>query len=224
MNTPMESTASFEARLQAAIVSLEGGAAMQSSPELPQRVNERLASAGEVAEMRSALVDRAALRQVNQLLVQARNAGTRPKRVLWLKRAADTFSAAVAPHAACRKGCSHCCHISLKFTEAEAIEIGKAIGIPPSSDAADKPERLVENEPCPFLRDETCSIHPHRPIVCRTHFNMDGDDLLCQIVPGAAVPVPYIDNRAILLGTLLVGGTSPRIADVRDWFPKGLGQ
>ncbi|EWS66494.1 hypothetical protein Y695_00264 [Hydrogenophaga sp. T4] len=60
--------------------------------------------------------------------------------------------------------------------------------------------------------------------MCRTHFNMDGDDLLCQIVPGAAVPVPYMDNRAILLGTLLVGGTSPRIADVRDWFPKGLGQ
>ena len=53
---------------------------------------------------------------------------------------------------------------------------------------------------------------------------MDGDDLLCQIVPGAAVPVPYMDNRAILLGTLLVGGTSPRIADVRDWFPKGLDQ
>jgi len=220
----MESTTSFEARLQAAMEALEGGGQMQSSPELPQRVNERLASAGEVADMRSALVDRAALRQVNQLLVQARNAGTRPKRVLWLKRAADTFSAAVAPHAACRKGCSHCCHISLKFTEAEAIEIGKSIGIPPSSDAADKPERSVENEPCPFLRDEACSIYPHRPIVCRTHFNMDGDDLLCQIVPGAAVPVPYMDNRAILLGTLMVGGASPRIADVRDWFPKGLDQ
>src|SRR3990167_7949199 len=100
----MESTTSFEARLQAAMEALEGGGQMQSSPELPQRVNERLASAGEVAAMRSALVDRAALRQVNQLLVQARNAGTRPKRVLWLKRAADTFSAAVAPPPGCRKG------------------------------------------------------------------------------------------------------------------------
>lgn len=220
----MESTTSFEARLQTAFQALEGGGPMHGSPDLPQRVNERLVSAGEVASMRSELVDRGALRLVNQLLTQARNAGTRSKRVLWLKRAADTFSAAVAPHAACRQGCAHCCHISLKFTEAEAIEIGKAIGVPPSTDAADKPERTVENEPCPFLRDGACSIYSQRPIVCRTHFNMDGDDLLCQIVPGAAVPVPYMDNRAILLGTLLVGGTSPRIADVRDWFPNGLDQ
>lgn len=224
MNTLMESRASFEARLHAAIEALEGGATMQSSPELPQRVNERLASAGEIADMRSAMVDRAALRQVNQLLAQARNAGTRAKRILWLKRAADTFAAAVAPHAACRKGCSHCCHISLKFTEAEAIEIGKAIGVPPASDAPDRPGRAVENEPCPFLRDEACSIYENRPIVCRTHFNMDADDLLCQLVPGAAVPVPYMDNRAVLLGALMVGGAQPRIADVRDWFPRGSDQ
>lgn len=218
----MESTESFEARLQAALVSLQGGATMQSSPELPQHINERLASAGEIADMRSALVDRAAFRQVNQLLTQSRNAGTRAKRVLWLKRAADTFSAAVAPHAACKKGCSHCCHIALKLTEAEAIEIGKAIGVRPASDAADRPGRAVENEPCPFLRNEECSIYENRPIVCRAHFNMDADDLLCQILPGGAVPVPYMDNRAILLGALLVGGASPRIADVRDWFPSGL--
>lgn len=220
----MESTASFEARLKAAFEALQGGITMHSSPELPQRINERLASAGDIANMRSGLVDRRVLQQVNQLLTQARSAGTRPKRVLWLKRAADTFSDAVAPHAACKKGCSHCCHISVKLTEPEALEIGKAIGAPPSSDAAERPERVVENEACPFLRNESCSIYEHRPIVCRTHFNMDGDNLLCQIVPGVAVPVPYMDNRAILLGALLLGGGSPRIADVRDWFPKGLDQ
>lgn len=218
-----ESSASFDARLQSAIDALEGGLPMQGSPELPQRVNERLASAAEVANMRSARVDRKALQQVSLLLTQARNAGTRAKRIVWLRRAADKFSAAVAPHAACRKGCAHCCHISLKMTQAEATEIGKAIGVVPAHDAADRPERAVDNEPCPFLIDGACSIYDHRPVVCRSHFNMDADDLLCQLVPGATVPVPFMDNRPIMLGVWLVGGESPRIADVRDWFPTGKG-
>lgn len=217
----MESTASFEARVDAAIQALEGGKPLQGSVELPQRINERLAFAGEVANIRSAQVDRHMLHQVNQLLTQAQSARTRSKRFQWLKRAADKFSAAVAPHAACKKGCSHCCHIPLKITEAEAIELGNAISVVPSPEATNRPEREDGIAPCTFLRDGECSIYLHRPIVCRSHFNLDADDLLCQIVPGVAIPVPYVDNRAILMGTLIAGGASPRIADIRNWFPSG---
>ena len=63
--------------------------------------------------------------QEMRLLDQAAQASSVAKRVMWLRKAADTLHGSVASLAACRKGCSHCCHISVMLSRAEAKVIAK---------------------------------------------------------------------------------------------------
>jgi Fe-S-cluster containining protein len=42
--------------------------------------------------------------------------------------------------------------------------------VPPEQFLTVTPRYLALRIPCPFLEDESCSIHPHRPIVCREYF------------------------------------------------------
>lgn len=73
--------------------------------------------------------------------------------------------------------------------------------------------------PCTFLAAGRCSIYEHRPISCRLQINVDVDDLLCRLVPGEAITVPYLDTRTEKVASLLILGANARIADIRDWFP-----
>ena len=50
---------------------------------------------------------------------------------------------------------------------------------------------------------------------------LDRDDLLCRLVPGHAIPVPYADAR-MLKGLYLLAQPAARLADVRGFFPQGL--
>src|SRR5207247_1525645 len=74
-----------------------------------------------------------------------------------------------APHAACKAGCSHCCHIPAKISAVAARTMGKAIGRTPAPAGAHAP--LADTgyaSPCPFLQAGRCSVYAHRPAVCRT--------------------------------------------------------
>lgn len=55
----------------------------------------------------------------------------------------------------------------------------------------------VEPSPCPFLRDGGCSVYDVRPMACRLLLNLDDDDLLCQLVHGQAIPVPYANGQQL---------------------------
>lgn len=44
---------------------------------------------------------------------------------MWLRKAAGSLHGSVASLPACRKGCSHCCHISVMLSRAEAKVIAK---------------------------------------------------------------------------------------------------
>jgi Fe-S-cluster containining protein len=61
-----------------------------------------------------------------------------------------------------------------KLEEAGLAESLRDLGDPPSGEARDR-GRGIELEyfalriPCPFLEDESCSIHPQRPIICREY-------------------------------------------------------
>lgn len=52
-----------------------------------------------------------------------------------LVRWADETAAKIAPHAQCRQGCAHCCHIAVSLTEQEAAFIGETIGKVPKKPA-----------------------------------------------------------------------------------------
>lgn len=156
---------------------------------------------------------------------------------MWMRREAAVISEAASKGAACRKGCSACCHIDVEVTEAEAKLIGAEIGRAPSNEPAGaiqvprtvNPDALLAVKqqgsstyrgiPCTFLDGGICSIWESRPLACRWQFNVDRDALLCRLVEAEAISVPYLDTtleKAYMIAKVGLGG---RMADIRAWFP-----
>ena len=189
------------------------------SPNFPAAVNKRLEDLSQYPpNIAHIAIDDAAL---HRTLRQASNSTTTAKRVMWLRSAAHAFTAPVLEAAACQPSCSHCCHIPVHLTEREAFQIGREIDVIPAPWATVANLPNVEpsyKNPCSFLKNSRCSIYEHRPLVCRTHLNLDRDSLLCELVDGVAIPVPYLNAIEMGLATLSLLDTDHRIADIRHWF------
>lgn len=151
------------------------------------------------------------------------------KKIHWLHKMADTFGAAIGPHAACSPGCDACCHIPVTISAAEAQHIAVNTGavlVPPV--AWPGIDMTHVGHACPFLVDQRCSIYQHRPLPCRVQYSMDADDLLCHAVPGYPSEVPYANASQIndISVAMHVGSLGNQAAmllgDIRDFFPNGL--
>lgn len=202
-----------KASMRAALV----GANMSPSDSYSHEINERLVTAGQYAQSAVKSVP-SPWPAVLQLINAANSASTATKRVLWINKAADVLADSYQAVSACKVGCSHCCHIPVNLTKAEADVLGKAIGRKPVAPAHHTANGTIEFPPCSFLVNKVCQIYQHRPSVCRTHMNLDQDDLLCRLVPGASIPVPYLDTRPLVMARVQAGGHSTN-ADIRQWFP-----
>lgn len=180
-----------------------------------------------------------------ELLERALIAKSAEAKVQWLRQEVAAVADAVTPLAACRAGCSHCCNIGVTVNSAEAEVIGKAIGRKPAKPHKDRlllKEDILEGSnpreqrerfdkikrwqrdvyigtPCTFLKEGRCSIYAHRPLICRMHFNLDRDELLCRLVPGHSIRVPYADFTVEHNYYAAAFGDSVGVADIRDWFP-----
>jgi hypothetical protein len=226
MSTPpiaLQSTTFYNEQLARAQEFLSTGLGMHSAPEFPVKVNERLMIASDVAGVQAKKVKKAEMALVNNLLAQAFTSGkSKVNRIVWLQRAADQFAKAVGPHSACKMGCSHCCHIPVRVTHLEALQIGKAIGVEPTSNPKSLDVAADYSAPCVFLVDSACGIYQNRPVTCRTHLNMDADALLCELHHGSGIPVPLMDSRPFAMASISISGEHGRISDIRHWFPNGL--
>lgn len=178
---------------------------------------------------------------VSKLLRAANAARTPMQKLRWIHLAGDAWAKPIAEVAACGKGCSHCCYIPVVIIRSEAQLLAKAssrtIAVPPKNaravvqefhDGETEGSAKLRGEahlgtPCPFLKEGLCSVYEHRPLVCRTHFNLDDDDLLCRLTleadaSGTSALVPFADNNA-LIGALLYMFRDDEMADIRDYFP-----
>lgn len=165
--------------------------------------------------------------EANDLMeARGRSVNERAKRFMAI---ADEIGQAVAPHAACRRKCSHCCRQSVSVSTWEAHRIGRAIGREPNYVAALSQERIdsmfaqraqFSGVPCPFLKDDECSVYAVRPLACRVHFNMGDDPELCDIVKRPGASVPYFNAEVIKEGAaaLFLDSGVP-FGDIREFFP-----
>jgi hypothetical protein len=138
----------------------------------------------------------------------------------------ELFGAVVGDNVACRRGCTHCCHIAVGVVGVEADLIGQRIGRAP----VPVPGRTdFENfdygyhNPCTFLKEGECSIYEHRPLACRVYYSLDIDDLMCVLTPPESAQVPSLNTFTIQEALLLAsGGPGPnnQLADIREFFPK----
>ncbi|MBU2537987.1 MAG: YkgJ family cysteine cluster protein [Proteobacteria bacterium] len=124
----------------------------------------------------------------------------------------------------CRKGCATCCTRSVTMTSLEGNEILTFLAasnrLPEIAEPAFQPtanrksqcttntfvdahlrgESVEEAEnwdlrPCPFLKEESCSIYPVRPFGCRLFASMDP----CAVSGVAEMPPGYLAGATALL-------------------------
>ena len=201
--------------------------------QLPAYARERWPVAVERAYRKVAQVGPSA--HAAQLVKASQRASSASQRVVWLHRAASAWAKPLEAVAACRKGCSHCCNTPVTISGIEADLIGRHAGIAPARPAQSVRLQDFENledampalaaisgqvdpSPCPFLRDGACSVYDVRPMACRLLVNLDDDDLLCQLVPGQAIPVPYANGQQ-LKGFFILAQPAAPLADIRTFFP-----
>lgn len=155
--------------------------------------------------------------------------------------AAERAVTADGKEISCRKGCGACCRQLVPVSRSEGERLLAVVQALPAARRAALAERFAAAEaaivagglvergdradrelsiawfglgvPCPFLEDESCSIHPERPLVCREYLVTSPAELCAGprqegVTP---VPVPKVSMAARRLQE-----------DGDDWFPLAL--
>ena len=141
----------------------------------------------------------------------------------------------------CRKGCGACCRQLVPISRTEAERLLSTVAALPAErravlesrfaaaeaalSAADlkerkgRPDRELSSAyfalgiPCPFLEEESCSIHPDRPLVCREYLVTSPAELCAGPGQEGVTPVPVPKVSLAARG----------LQDEReDWFPLAL--
>ncbi|MFC7461042.1 YkgJ family cysteine cluster protein [Hydrogenophaga defluvii] len=203
---------------------------LAATTENLQRIQERWVGLKERVEHKMQALAGKSRAAEGRLVEQAARAASGSKRIFWLRKAADAMAATAGGLAACRQGCSHCCHIAVLVSRAEAQVIAKETGVALNPKAgkytmhnasqgdATGAAKETFGKPCPFLRDQACSIYDSRPLTCRQLLNMDEDDLLCQLIEGSAPEVPYMNTLDHSVAAVAILGGHQDYDDIRNWF------
>ncbi|NQZ62561.1 YkgJ family cysteine cluster protein [Crocosphaera sp.] len=77
----------------------------------------------------------------------------------------EKVSASFSHLTPCKKGCSYCCEIRVDVSEME-LSLIKSKARKAYNDAT---KDLSIGEPCPFLKNNLCSVYEVRPFLCRRH-------------------------------------------------------
>jgi len=140
-----------------------------------------------------------------------------------LYKSMDEVFAFVKAYTPCRQGCCSCCYYEIEVGNIGVVHMERNLGI--RCDCPPIPIVKPHGLPCPFLRDGSCTIYPHRPYHCRKHV--------------ALVPTPYWchPDRSNRQGFMMLNFATFDEAmanlcfefgkfearDIRNVFPWGLG-
>ncbi len=131
----------------------------------------------------------------------------------------DSYGIFVKTFSVCSKGCSACCKNDVFITSLEANYIAKKAKI--STKKTVKSTSKHSNTPCPFLKNNSCSIYSYRPFNCRTFFTLDnpkycntGDSHQIYGVQGGQ-GIPMIES--LKQYTEKLNGKRPE-SDIRNFF------
>jgi Fe-S-cluster containining protein len=148
----------------------------------------------------------------------------------------DDFSKKLeAPPVTCKRGCSHCCNVSVSITTPEAAYISKNAQLPMNN--KDEKAKVDYKQVCPFLKNNECSIYEFRPAVCRVFVSYDdpqrcADDLphnlLALMPPGSGEGSEYL-NQLYFNSIATMDGNKQNdylgrftIKDIRQFFGETL--
>ena len=211
---------------------ITGTLTAMATQDLPPHLKAHLPSAEEAAFQNLEAVKKLHARELLSLNSQIQDASSAKfsgsHRVQRIRFLASEMTKLFTPQTACSSGCSHCCNIDVATSFQEANIIAKAIKRPLA-----QPSRTYDlsetngalrhaGKPCTFLVEGRCSIYEHRPTMCRALVNMDNTATLCELQDSVMVPVPYL-NMTQIHATLGHATRNDRFADIREWFPQGLG-
>jgi uncharacterized protein len=147
-------------------------------------------------------------------------------RIRKLQNLADRVNKASAPYAACKRKCSHCCHMATELSVEEAELIGRAIKRKPET-----PRRWMrtlddrlhvpigKQNPCTFLKNNECSIYEHRPLACRVHISMAPTADPCIMDrprETACINLAMFDQTYV---RIIHRRATANLADIREFFP-----
>lgn len=158
-------------------------------------------------------------------------------RYIRLREVASKAAELVRPDTPCRDGCAACCYqaVPVLLTEARIIadKTGRALNrskqLRPSVELERVAEELAANtmklandpKPCPFLKDDRCSIYEDRPLACREHHVLHPDASRCRIGPDTINVRSVKFDLGWINAAMFQLSLRPNeaLADMRDWFP-----
>jgi Fe-S-cluster containining protein len=118
----------------------------------------------------------------------------------------------------CKKGCTSCCHYPVTIRDVEIKLIERKTGIPRA-----KHLQNIENHhgiPCPFLRNNACSIYPSRPFACRRHIAITKTAHWCHPDRANAAKFPLVKFSEVerVFDAILLESESSNVWDIRQVF------
>jgi Fe-S-cluster containining protein len=112
-------------------------------------------------------------------------------------------------------------NVMISAVEAKQIETvtGKPRAVLSSSQIHEMAE--FSGQPCPFLRDASCSIYDVRPFACRKHVSFDTTSYWCHPDRSHLRELPLIrfDGAEAAFFEVTERNTKGIFGDIRDFFP-----
>ncbi len=130
----------------------------------------------------------------------------------------DALSGAIGPYLPCKRGCSDCCHNKeIEVTELEIAFIEQKARRRRRATPGPAP---AHGQPCPFLKNDVCSIHSARPFLCRRHMVLTRTSYWCHPDRPSTVEFPLLAFSEVdkVLGHILGENRYTKPMDIRMVF------